>query len=1110
MAERRRAAGRQHAVDPVHEAVTRFGRAVATKFGRGGGPEDQLRGPVENLFTDLGAYVGLDTVAYGEVVLKDLRARPDYAVDIGNSRVGYIELKAPGRKIPPDWRPNKHERDQWEKLRALPNLIYTDGTKWSRYCYGEPAAPVVHLGGSLIDVNKPLYPIGRDFELMIRDFLLWEPERPRSLLELIRVVAGLCRLLRDEVQAVLSSGPDRAGREDLQLLAEYWRNLLFPGLQGEERFSDAYAQTITFAMLLARVNGIAFDDTPLHEIARLLGKKHSLMGTAFSVLTDSDATDELRSIETLRRVIGVTDWTALDDGHSNVYAELYERFLAEYDPSLRKQSGTYYTPEPVARFMVEFVDEILQTQLARPWGFAADDVFVVDPAMGTGTFLVEIMRVVAETVERKQGVGARAAHLRELFQQRLIGFEYQVAPYAVAELRLHQALKTRFGTDIPSRDVRYLTDALENPGAQQERVVGPHKVMNRVREGANKIKREIRVMVVIGNPPHVENARDQALWIENRRKTALQPGTPLSRPSLDEFRTEGNGRYESDLSALQWYFWRWATWKVFDAHPDKPMGVVAFITPSSYTTGRAFAGMREYLRRTCDEGWIIDVSPAGNRSGVETRIFAGVQRPLCIGVFARYDAAQPRRPAIIHRASVDGTREEKLRQLQQLSLGSARWVGCRMGWQDPFLPGGGPNWDSYPKLCDLMPWTSRGVTAGRTWIYAPDERTLDRRWREFIRADLEERRALFGEARDRKITTVVGALPGFSSTGRSLADERGSLPQPIRVGYRSFDRQWVVPDNRLMAVPRPPLWAVRSEQQVYVTEQSSHPVDSGPGLTFSGLIPDIHHYNARSGRVLPLYREPTGTTANLAPGLVDRLGERLCIAISESDLLAYLAAIVAHPGYTRRFKRQLEQPGIRVPLTSIPDLWRRAQGLGSQVVWLHTYGERYVDEEAGRPFGVEKLTESSEARVLSRIPDTTAEMPNEFGYDPSSLTLRVGRGSIAPVSREVWEYDVGGMRIVRKWLDYRMREPRHKRRSSALDHINCDRWTTNLTTELLQLLAVLEACIRLEPAQDELLRLVCDSPVIDVQDLTQARVFPVAVSATKPAVVPDPDRPPLY
>lgn len=115
--------------DPA-TAVEDFGRKVASKLGRGGDSEDQLRGPVEVLLKRLGLHMGLDTVAYGEVSLRSLRARPDYAVDVGDSRVGYVELKAPGRGVPPQWKPDRRERTQWEKLSALPNVIYTDGTSW--------------------------------------------------------------------------------------------------------------------------------------------------------------------------------------------------------------------------------------------------------------------------------------------------------------------------------------------------------------------------------------------------------------------------------------------------------------------------------------------------------------------------------------------------------------------------------------------------------------------------------------------------------------------------------------------------------------------------------------------------------------------------------------------------------------------------------------------------------------------------------------------------------------------------------------------------------------------------------------------------------------------
>jgi hypothetical protein len=188
----------------------------------------------------------------------------------------------------------------------------------------------------------------------LTEFLRWEPERPRSVQQLVRAVAGLCRLLRDEVREVLAQ--ERAGSNVTLFtdLAAEWRELLFPRLS-DDQFADAYAQTVTFALLLARVEGIEFAGGPMPEIARLLGKKHSLMGKALSVLTEESIESRGVVIDTLRRVIGVVDWDNIEDGAGSSYLLLYEKFLEVYDPELRKESGSYYTPVEVVSFMVRAV-----------------------------------------------------------------------------------------------------------------------------------------------------------------------------------------------------------------------------------------------------------------------------------------------------------------------------------------------------------------------------------------------------------------------------------------------------------------------------------------------------------------------------------------------------------------------------------------------------------------------------------------------------------------------------------------------------------------------------------------------------------------------------------
>ena len=226
----------------------------------------------------------------------------------------------------------------------------------------------------------------------------------------------------------------------------------------------------------------------------------------------------------------------------------------------------------------------------------------------------------------------------------------------------------------------------------------------------------------MGNPPYNARAKGMGGWIE-RGDSHSGPDAPLQ-----QFRAEGNGQREHALSNAYVYFWRWATWKVFDAHPEQPSGIVAFITPSSYTTGQGYAGMREYLRRTADEGWIIDLTPQGHRPEVSTRVFPGVQLPLCIGVFARYGPGESDRPAQIHRLSIGGYRTEKLERLDRLQLDDPDWTDCGTGWQDPLTSAEDTTWNAFPFLSDLFPWHASGVRPGRTWVYSPDADTLRRRW----------------------------------------------------------------------------------------------------------------------------------------------------------------------------------------------------------------------------------------------------------------------------------------------------------------------------------------------------------------------------------------------
>lgn len=794
--------------------ISDFGRAVTRKLLTGhGSREDHLRGPFEKMLAAIAASVGLPVTTIGETRLPDFSLRPDYAVDVAGARVGYVELKKPGHGVPGTWStPSPHDNKQWEKLQLLPNVLYSDGEQFARYEFGKLRGEVARLTPGLDRAGEKLHAESGAFARVLTDFLLWEPERPRSLNGLVRLTSNLCRLLRDDVTVELErERTGRARQQTFSRLAMDWRQVLFPSLT-DVQFADQYAQTITFALLLARVEGVSFQGRSIGEIARLLGKKHSLMGRALTVLTDQPEDELSIALTTMIRVLSVVDWTEFPD---ESYSMLYENFLENYDSSLRRKSGVYYTPAALVSFSTRFVDEVLRKQLDRRLGFAERDVIVVDPAMGTGSFLAEVVNTVAATIAVEEGPGAVAPHLREL-ASRLIGFENQAAPYAVAELRVHSLLKKRHRSEVPHSERRFLADTLDDPDAQTLPLGKMYEAIDRSRRGANQVKREEPVMVVIGNPPYADKAGGTAPWVE-------KSGAGRDAPGLKAFRKAENGRREYVLSNKYVYFWRWATWKAFEAHPGHPSGVVAFVCSAGFLAGPGFAGMREYLRRTADEGWIVDLIPEGHQPPVNTRFFQENQQPICVAVFIRRGGPDPKVPARVHRTFVERTVGDKEGALASLTIGDARWRQCASGWDAPFDVGKSESWSAMPAIPDLMPWAIPGVKPNRTWVYAPEPETLRERWTTLTRAPQPDKPLLLKETDDSRVNAEKARTPGMNEHSGSIGAEVGSCPLLCRIAHRSFDRKWVIPDSRLHDRARPPLWYTNSDNQIFVVEQHAHP-----------------------------------------------------------------------------------------------------------------------------------------------------------------------------------------------------------------------------------------------------------------------------------------------
>ena len=1071
----------------VHTALQAFAAAVTDKLTQitHGEPEEQLRAPFENFMGAAAGALGWNVVCTGETPLPDRLGRPDYAVHLNSLLAGYVELKPAGAGAAATRFAGRNLK-QFNRFSAIPNLLYTDGNEWALYRNGALVDRVVRLSGDVASEGaKAVGPQdAHALENLLRDFLMWKPFIPTDragridLPRFAALLAPLCRMLRDDVTDALKR-PD----SPLVQLAQDWRQLLFPDAS-DEQFSDAYAQTVLFALLLGRSEGA--DPLTLGSAEKALSAQHNLLSRALQVLTDPNARADIAApLDLLLRVVAVTPPAALTSP-DDPWLYFYEDFLAVYDPRLRKDAGAYYTPVEVVRAQVRLIDNLLVERLAKPLGFADPDVVTLDPALGTGTYLLGVIEHALGRVEDEQGTGAVPNQATTLAEN-LYGFELMAGPYAVSELRISRALRDR-GGQLPAAGTHvFLTDTLESPNAKP---LQPPLFLQPIADQharALEVKSNVPVIVCLGNPPY---DRHEAATDANRARTGgwVRHGDRGERAVLRDFLdpavSAGHGGHLKNLYNLYVYFWRWALWKVFEQGNGGP-GAVSYISASSYLDGDAFCGMRERMRRQCDEIWILDLGGEGRGTRQSENVF-NILTPVAIAVAFRAGEADTDVPAKVHYARLQGTRRQKLAALDRITgFAKVEWRECPEEWQAPFRPAGEGAYFSHPLLTDLMPWQQSGVKAGRTWVVAPEVKTLHNRWYHLLQAKGNERRRLFKDSpTGRKAHEAATQLPPSEDRLKAISDLETGHPAPelVRLAYRSFDRQFVFGDARLLDRPGPALWRAHSDRQVYLASLFSQALGSGPALTSTALIPDLDHFRGSYGAkaAIPLYRTVDASQANILPGLLELLGAVYQRPVAPEDFLAYVYGVLAQPAFTARFGNELESRQLRLPITRDAALFARLRAAGANLLWLHTYGERFVPE--GRPRG---QVPPGAARCTIAVPGEAGGYPETFAYNDETATLHVGAGQFTPVAPDLYAFEVSGLKVLQSWLKYRMKKGAG-RKSSPLDDIRPTRWTSRFTTELLELLWLLEATLAAYPEQAQLLREVIAGDCIHADELPPA------------------------
>ncbi|MDI5966300.1 DNA methyltransferase [Streptomyces sp. SL13] len=379
--------------------------------------------------------------------------------------------------------------------------------------------------------------------------------------------------------------------------------------------------------------------------------------------------------------------------------------------------------------------------------------------------------------------------------------------------------------------------------------------------------------------------------------------------------------------------------------------------------------------------------------------------------------------------------------------------------------------DDAPSLDDLMPWSTGPLRLGRSWVAAPDARTLRARWEALAGCgDPAERARLFGPTRTRTTGSRVAQLPGRRTATTRFATEDGPCPEPVPLLRGGYDPGLLIPDHRLIDAARPELWRVADAAQFHV-------VDAGGEVVVSAVLPDGRSAAGRAGRVRPLFRRPGGREPNCAPGLLDLLAERLGRPVTAAGLLAWVAA-AAVPAAR----------GSAVPLPASGEVWDDGVELGGRIVDAQTRGAR----SGTRP----RLPGGRRPYVRVPLPGR----PRELAYDAGQETLCVGDGRIAPVPRGAWDFRADGVRVLDAWFAARTGVPA----PGTLDAVGVPAaWPPEWTSQLLELITVLGLLAALAPRRRALADRLAAGPRIGTADLRTAGLLPVPAAARRPASVLD-------
>jgi len=628
---------------------------------------------------------------------------PDFRIWDGRQKIiGYIEAKDLGTNLD-----NVEDSEQLKRyLSTFPNVILTNYTEFRLYRNGELVEKISITRPFVIkklSTSPPLENEEKLFELLER-FLDFSLPKTYTAKTLAVELAKRTKFLKDEIV----SEELKTGTKSIHGFYEAFKEFLIAGIS-EEEFADLYSQTITYGLFAARLR--AGDEFNRKLAYSFIPKSIGILRDIFKYISLEDIPKQMEVIiDDITDVLAVSDAKKILDHYyhegkgSDPVLHFYETFLSVYDPATREKRGVYYTPEPVVSFIVRSLHQILKEKFNMSDGLASKDVTLLDPAGGTLSFLAKAIETAVEEFVSKYGKGAVKTFLKEQILQNYYSFELMMAPYAIGHMKMSFLLEELgYRMEDDERVKYYLTNTLEMKELDQSKFPGMSSLSTESHE-AGKVKKQISILVVLGNPPYSGHSSNIGEWISNVIKEYYQvDGKPLG---------EKNSKWLQDDYVK---FIRFSQWKIDQAGE----GVLGFITNHSYLDNPTFRGMRQSLMNSFDEIYILDLH--GNSlkkekaaDGSKDENVFDIQQGVAAAFFIKYKDGKKKQ---VYHQEVYGLREAKYDWLNKHNIKNVKWnkIFPRPEFH-LFIPTDNKlanHYYSFYKITEIFPVNSVGIVTAR-------------------------------------------------------------------------------------------------------------------------------------------------------------------------------------------------------------------------------------------------------------------------------------------------------------------------------------------------------------------------------------------------------------